>query len=197
MYRDIHVTGAHWQITFGDTEQSISHEIIRISRCFHTNENMSTMAPPWERKVAHLERMENTTSSHKTLLETVWVWGFFGLQIKGNAPTTRVNHCFLSQTSSWEMEDNWCATSMQAARQGARGGRRVNKIPTRKQKMRLKETFWPWGLLSAGEGLKAKVSLLILFSISRVHFNNPFVYGTMTSASPISSRFSTLERKIG
>ena len=118
-------------------------EIIRISRCFHTNENMSTMAPPWERKVAHLERMENTASSHKTLLETVWVWGFFGLQIKGNAPTTRVNHCFLSQTSSWEMEDNWCATSMQAARQGARGGRRVNKIPTRKQKMRLKETFWP------------------------------------------------------
>lgn len=79
---------------------------------------------------------------------------------------------------------------------GWEGVRRV-KIPTTKQKTRLKETFWPRGLLSAGEGLKAKVSLLILFSISRVHFNNPFVYGTMTLASPILSRFSTLEGEMG
>lgn len=75
--------------------------------------------------------------------------------------------------------------------------RRVNKIPARKQRMRLEETFWPRGRLSAGEGLKAKVSLLILFSISRVHFNNPFVHGTMTLASPILSRFSTLGSKTG
>lgn len=108
----------------------------------------------------------------------------------------KISLCLMSPQlweGSWAVPDQ----RVDRERQGGWEGVRRVKIPTRKQKMRLKETFWPWGLLSAGEGLKAKVSLLILFSISRVHFNNPFVYGTMTLASPILSRFSTLEGEMG
>lgn len=139
-----------------------------------------------------------TTKSQLTEKQVVGFGGdLFGLEIKCLDIMTRGKYPFVLWAPCCGKGAEQCQTSTWAERhRGWEGVRRV-KIPTRKQKMRLKGTFWPWGLLSAGEGLKAKVSLLILFSISRVHFNNPFVYGTMTLASPILSRFSTLEGEMG
>lgn len=56
----------------------------------------------------------------------------------GHYDKGKTSFCFTSP-QLWEAER--CHTSMWAERDG--GVRRVNKMPTRKQKMRLKETSWP------------------------------------------------------
>lgn len=51
--------------------------------------------------------------------------------------------------------------------------------------------------MSLKKATKPKMSPLILFSISRMHFNNLFVYATMILARSILNRFSTLGSNMG
>lgn len=78
------------------------------------------------------------------------------------------------------------------AAKGKRGGGRelINSREKENEALGHEAFFW---LKNASKPEKFD---LILFSFSGMHFNNPFVYVTMTLAKSILSTFSTLGSKI-